>query len=379
MLLGGETKALDPLRGYRSKDPPVDVVIAPVHGPRRMAARLVTTAKEASHACKTLGARAFFCMLSLAAGLTLGAGRGKAQAPDFAEVSMRSLASTVPQGAGGEQTTAYDVAVNVPVPLAERSLFFPGIAYHVDAVSFQDAEGDFDETTPLHALDATLLFLQLLPRNWSLSLRGSVGLGGDGLRFTRGAYRFNALALASHGFGDTFVLGGGALATYRFGQFLVLPALFLQWDPLAQLGFEMFVPAYARAVYRPHSRVEIAARFDFGGNSYAIRRVPLRDQFPCTGNVQDNPVTDIDERVPRPDECLNSVAYTTGTIGVSIAVRLFSTVWLNIAGGYSVFRMLVRTNSEGHDFGPNHTFPNTGFVQVGLTWRLPTEENDDSP
>jgi hypothetical protein len=80
------------------------------------------------------------------------------------------------------------------------------------------APEELDQIKLLQSIEASALFVQMLPANWSLSIRVSAGIAGDFAAIDRRLLRFNALVMAkhAHALSDRFVLGGcgGALTEY---------------------------------------------------------------------------------------------------------------------------------------------------------------------
>ncbi len=295
-----------------------------------------------------------------------------AQYPDLVDISAQYLPGTSVQSGDGEaQVASYDVVLQAPIPLAERSFLIPGLAYHADAVSFSGVPDDFIQLRAFHSLDVTALFVQLLPRDWSLSARVAFGIASDKPGFGRAMYRFNAMLMANHAFNDTFVLGGGALFTYRFGSAFPLPAIFVKWEPIEQFALEAFLPAFVKLRYIPTERVEITAQLDVNGNSYAVRHSRVRHAWPCQPQEMDDPATPMDETVVDNSQCFDSLNYSVGTAGLDVAVRLFSSVWFHAFGGYTVFRRFERLNVEGDRIQDSDSLPLTWVVRAGLTWRIP--------
>jgi len=110
----------------------------------------------------------------------------RAQVPDVVEVSAQYLPD-VPLADAKQleaQVSSYDAALNIPIPLGERTFLIPGAGYHVESVSFANAPADFVPLRAFHSVDFTLLLVQLVPDDWALSLRVAPGRSGPrgGLR-----------------------------------------------------------------------------------------------------------------------------------------------------------------------------------------------------
>lgn len=273
------------------------------------------------------------------------------------------------------QVSSYDVAVNVPLPLGEKTFLIPGIGYHADGISYHDAPPSFVDLRVFHSIELAALFVQLLPNDWSLSARVAPGIAGDFAGLDTGMLRFNALGMASHSFSPRFVLGGGAMTTFSFGSFLPLPAAYLSWKPIDELHVEAFLPAFLHVSYTIAHRVRLGAMADFNGNEYAVRDGRIRNVYPCVPARSDDPTTAENETVARPDACLDNLAYSVGAAGLTAGVRLFSTVWLQGLLGHSFFRRTDLRNAEKDPVpGGEQDIPNGLMVRAGLVWRLPTSE-----
>ncbi len=259
------------------------------------------------------------------------------------------------------QVTTYDVAINAPIPLGEKTFLIPGLTYHVESVSFVDeVVPGFTPLRAFHAADAALLFVQLLPHDWSLSLRFAAGLAGDFEAVDTGLLRLSGLAMATHAFSDRFVLGGGALASWGFGSFLPLPALYTEWKPFDPLVIEAFIPAFVQAKVSAWDRFEIGYRAEVQGNQYAVRDERVAEAPPCAGPEADT------------TRCVDNVAYSVVTVGPRASVWLFSSVWLDVHAGHSVYRRFEPKTDTGDTVSEGaRTLPNAFFFRSGFTWRIP--------
>jgi hypothetical protein len=296
------------------------------------------------------------------ASLALTAPTARAQFPDLLELSGQYMPGAEledPEGAKA-QLAAYDAAINVPIVINPKTFLIPGLAYHADAVSFANTPDDFVQLRAFHAVDLSLLFVRLLPRDWSLSVRVAPGLAGDFTDFDTGLIRVSAMAMATHAFSDRLVLGGGALASYSFGEWLPLPALYLDWTPNPWFRIETFIPAFARVLFHPHERVELGLRADIAGNSYAVRDTRVSAAPPCAGPGANQ------------SACLDHVAYSVVTTGLEAGVRIASTLWFTAYGGHTVYRRFEQSNKRGKSVpGGRQTLPNQFFFRASLTWRIP--------
>ena len=313
------------------------------------------------------------CLLAATSMYTLAAASW-AQVPDLVEVSAQYIPNVPlddPRPIEA-QVTSYDGAINVPIPLGERTFFIPGAGYHADSVSFAETPPDFIQLRAFHAVDVSLLFVQLLPHDWALSLRVAPGLAGDFEKVDGDMVRVSALAMATHSFNDDFVLGGGAIASYAFGSFLPLPAAYLEWKPTSDLSIEAFLPAFVQAELSLLDRVELGYRVEVQGNAYAVRDDRIADAWPCASQPADSPLTPPDETVAVRSACLEHVAYSVVAAGPTLNVRLFETVWWTSFAGHSVYRRFDLMNADDDPLsGGAQELPNTWLVRAGLTWQVP--------
>lgn len=295
-----------------------------------------------------------------------------AQMPNLLEVSGQYMPSTqIPDQAPlTAQVASYDLAFNVPIRIRERAYLVPGLAYHVDSVSFRNRPEGFQSPRAFHSVEIPIMYIQLLPRDWSLAFRIAPGLAGDFYAIDSGLLRINGLILASHVFSDRFVFGFGGLAGYNFGEFLPLPAIYMDWRPVPKFRFETFLPAFVTAKYLPTNRLEIGVRGEFSGNQYGVRFPGIRDRWPCAGEGSDQPGTPANETLADPSQCLDNLAYSVGSAGLTFGVRMFKTVWLEAYGAYAFYRRFQPQNASGDSIGID-SFPREFFFRLGITWRLP--------
>ena len=272
------------------------------------------------------------------------------------------------------QVTSYDLALNVPLVLDDDSTYLIlGAAYHVDSLSFSMAPPDFVDLRSFHSTEVSMLLIQLLPDEWSLSFHIAPGLAGDFQAVDADMLRLNTLAMASHSLSDRFSLGGGLLTTYSFGALLLLPAISIEYRPVPNVLIEGFLPAYVRTKWTLWNRLELGVTAEFQGNEYAVRDRRIRESLPCRGAAVDDPNTPVDDRL-RSAECLDHVAYSVGIAGGAVGVRLWETMWLTGFVGHTFFRRIDAKNAA------NETLPDGGedlnnelVVRVALAWRLPAE------
>ena len=287
----------------------------------------------------------------------------EAQLPNLFEASGQYMPSTeVPDEAPlSSQVTSFDVALNIPVRLTDRAFLIPGLAYHVDSVSFSNRPEGFTSPRAFHSVEIPIMYIQLLPRDWSLAFRFAPGLAGDFYAIDADLLRLNGVILATKTFSEKFTFGFGGLAGYSFGQFLPLPALYADWRPVEQFRLETFAPAFFSAKYIPHNRIELGGRAEFQGNEYGVRFGGIRDEPPCA----DGPDQPAD-----PSLCLDNLAYSVGSAGLTLGLRLFKTVWFEAYGAYAFFRRFEPRNADGDSIGID-SFPSEFFVRLGFVWRIP--------
>jgi hypothetical protein len=299
--------------------------------------------------------------------LALRVGRAEAQVPDLAELGAQHLPG-VPVSPGRPtraQVSSYDLSLNAPIPVAKKSYLIPGIQYHVDSVSYSSTEPGFARLGAFHSVTVPVLFVQLLPHDWSLSLRVAPGLAGDFHKLESRALTMSALGLATHSFSERLVFGGGAIASYGFGRFLPLPAVYLDWKPINGLDLEMFLPAFATLKYTFKGRVEVGIRADVQGNSYAVSDPRIVDAWPCARDPASG-------RDPEPSECFDHLAYSVVSTGGTLGVRIFSSVWATGFFGSSVYRRFEPMGVDNRGvMGGGDTLPNALSVRAGLVWRIP--------
>jgi hypothetical protein len=320
----------------------------------------------------TVGVRSRIVALAAFAGATWTAPL-HAQSIDLASASAQYMPGARMGSAPGKvQVSSYDVAVNVPVPVARDVLVVPGASYHVDAVSFAGTAPEFVDLRAFQSIDLSTLIVRRLPAGWSFASRVATGLAGDLQAVDGRMLRASTMATATHAFSSRFALGAGALTTFSFGSFLALPAVYVSWKPFRGAELETFLPAFAHARYTVRRRVRIGILAELGGNEYAVRDPRIRERSPCSGRPSDDPSTAADERVARPAECFDNLAYSVATAGVALGVRLVSTLWLTGLVGHSFFRRLDRRSSarelvpDGRD-----DIANAVVVRAGLAWRIP--------
>lgn len=303
--------------------------------------------------------------------LTWIAGAARAQLPDLFEVSatyLPDVAIEVPGASGVRaQVSSYTATLNLPVVLGDTSFFIPGLSYRADAVSYVDTPAGFEDLRAFHALDLSLMLVQLLPADWSFAVRLAPGLAGDLASVDAEALRMSGAAFAIHAFNPELQLGGGVIASYGFGAFLVLPALYLAVgadDDL--LRFEMMLPAFAKAWVQPVRGFEAGVRAEVSGSSYAVRDPRIARRWPCVAEPG------ADGRSAEPARCFDNLAYSVVHVSVFLAVELWDSFWLDASAMRTVYRRFEPKNAEGETLEDGgQTLPDAFGVRVGVTFRLP--------
>ena len=300
----------------------------------------------------------------------------QAQLPDLASVSGQSMppAELESRPPAKAQVASYEAGLNVPVPLGRRTFLIPGLTYHFDSVSYSNTPPAFTELRAFHSLELPLLLVQLLPNDWALSFRVAPALAGDFRGSDAGLFHLSAMALATRSFSKRLALGGGPLVTYAFGSLLVLPAVSAEWKPLDEVQILAFVPALVSAKYTLSRRVEFGVRADITGNSYSVRDSRVAERWPCVARAADDPATAANEALAASSQCIDHVAYSVGTVGAVVGVRLFESVWWTAFAGATFFRRLDQQNDQDEPVtGGKQTLPNVLVLRSGLAWRIPIE------
>jgi hypothetical protein len=312
---------------------------------------------------------------ALALALCSYAASGAAQFPDLVDVGGQYLPGVPLEDPRPvrSQVASYEGGLNLPLVLGERSFLIPGIGFHTDAVSYQRAPTSFTQLRAFHSAELPLLFVQLLPHDWSLAVRVAPGMAADVPKLDAQLLRVSGLLLATHTFSERLVAGGGGLASYAFGTFLPLPAAYVEWKPVDGLRLESFLPAFVDLRYTFWERLEVGVRADVAGNSYAVRDERIRNAWPCRAQT-DDPASGANEALAQPDQCFDHVAYSVGVAGIVASVRLFGSVWLNGFAGHSVYRRLELRNADDEIVtGGAQRMQDAFFVRSGVTWRLPRD------
>lgn len=307
-------------------------------------------------------------------GVLLPAG-AEAQLTDLAELSgTHHSGSRLGDAAPSEtQLSSYDLSLKLPLPVAARSYLIPGASYHVDSVQRGGMSRQVGPLRSFHAVDASLLYVQFLPEEWTLVVRLTAGLAGDFATVDRGLVRWSLMALGTKALSERTTVGGGMLALWSFGTLLPLPAVYLDWRPSPRWQLEVFVPAFANLTYTHAERFEVGARVEVSGQSYAVRDERVAQDWRCSAAQQDDPTTlMVDESRPLPGQCVDHITYTLGVAGLHLGVRLFSSVWLTALVGGSFHRRLEARNEHDRAIaGGTESLPGSFVFRAALTWRLP--------
>jgi hypothetical protein len=297
-----------------------------------------------------------------------------AQLPALVELSAQYTPRAELDGAEPTraQISSYQLGLNVPIVLPGGQFLIPGFGYHIDAIAYPSVPGDTRTHSTFHAPELSALFVQLLPNRWSVSVRAAASLAGGFETIDRRMIGYSALALASKSLSDRLNVGAGALVTGGFGTILPLPAVSVRWRPLDEVQIEVFVPAFASARYQAWNRVEVGARVEVTGNTYAIRDARTMARWPCAAQPADDPASSPDESMAKPDACVDHVSYTVASAGLLAGVRLTSTIWLTSFAGASFYRHVDSQARDGDAVpGAAQDLPRALFVRTSLVWRLP--------
>lgn len=262
----------------------------------------------------------------------------------------------VPGTSGLEaQISTYDLKLNVPVPLSKRVFLIPGLTFHSESISYPRAPEGFVPVRALYSGDLAMILAYVLTERWTLSLRGSAGIAGDLETLDDDALRWSGMVLATYSFGDRLLVGPGAMVSAAFGQMMLLPMVHAEWRPHRMLLIEGTLPYDALFTVRLGDRFEVGAKVDVDGNEYALRDPAIR----ATCIVAGGPCTD-------------HLAYSIVTATALASVRLYSDLWLSIAGGHTLFRRFEEKDTAGHTLpGSGGDLPGVPILRAALVWRLP--------
>ena len=299
---------------------------------------------------------------------------GVAQLPPLVELSAQYVPESEVPGAGGlhAQVSSYDAAFNVPLTLGKSTFLITGGQYHAESVSFSDTPEGFKPLRALHSIDLPFLLAHQLSDEWALAFRVWPGIAGDFHGFDSSMLRVGALAMGSYSPNRELTLGGGALASYGFGELLPLPVVYVDWKPAPWFRAEASLPFFASAIFRLGDRFEVGALADVNGNEYAIQDSEIRDSYPCAASDSDDPATSVDETRKYSSNCSDHLAYSSVAAGAVARVRVVSTVWATTFLGRTLFRRSEIKNPDGETIaGGRADLPNEIVFRAGLVFRIP--------
>jgi len=291
-----------------------------------------------------------------------------AQFPDLINISAGYTPPSDMQDFEGaeSQLARYDATLNMPIVLGERSFLIPGVAYHVDSVSFTGVPDDFVELRAFHSLSVPLLYVQLLPKSWSLAVLLQTGLAGDNVRVDGDHLRLTGMLLASRAPNERLTYGFGLLGSYSFGEFLPLPGVLLNYQFNSWLRMETFLPAMIDLKFLVADRLEIGPAFFVEGNEYAIRDSRIQDTIVCS------------DPSLREEFCIDHIAYSVGNAGLRSSLRVTGPLWFSLFTGSTVFRRFEPRNEDDRLTGDGvQDLPHTFLIQASLALRLPSGAEDD--
>jgi hypothetical protein len=275
------------------------------------------------------------------------------------------------------QVSTYSASLNLPLPLGDSTVLAPGIGYRLDKLSFSH-QSPAERELALHAFELPVTLIHLLSSDWMLLFQAKPGLASDLGSVQRRALRMQGLGLAARQLSDQLVLGGGGAAMFEFGSFLPLPVLYANWEPTKQVTVEALLPVQAEARMALGDRFEIGLRAEVEGSSYAISDSAIRGSWPCKAQA-DDPTTPQNEAQADEARCVDHVGYSVATAGTTFGVRAFDSLWLTVYAARTFYRRFEQMNADNDRVaGGTQTLPNAFFARVGLTWRLPDGNDEDS-
>ena len=290
-----------------------------------------------------------------------------AQIPDIVDLSAQYIPGTELDDPPGleAQVSSYDFTLNVPVVLGERTFLIPGLNYHVDSISFENTPDEFVDLRMFQSVSLPVLFVQILPRNWSLAARVAPGIAGDFETIDSRMLTFSGVLSLTKGVSERLVVGFGGIASYAFGVLLPLPSFYMDWTPNDWLRFETYIPAFAHLDFLIGDRIEIGPRIDIAGNDYAVRDERVAQSPACN-----DPTSNAN--------CLDHVAYSVATTGVQLGVRIAGTLWTTFYGGRTIYRRLEMRNRDGDTLdGGLETLPSDWFIRANLVFRIPMPSDEE--
>lgn len=302
-------------------------------------------------------------MNRIAAGLAAlalgGAARpAQAQMPPLLELSGQYLPASDVPSAGGlrAQVATYEASASVPIAIGRGTFLAPGVAYHVESVSYARRTAGLTPPEALHALDVSVLLARTVAERWTLSLRGGAGMASELAYLDSGALRGSGMGMISYSFGERLLVGGGALLAWGFGELHPLPVVCVDWRPLGWLRLEVSVPSFAALTTSIGDRLELGTQIDVNGYEYALRHAAARAT--C--------------RPGAAGPCVDHLATSVVSASALVRVRLVSTVWLSLQAGSTLLRRYEQKDAASRTVaGGRNDLPNELLVRAGLVWRLP--------
>jgi len=283
----------------------------------------------------------------------------QAQLPPILEVSGQYLPPSDVASAPGlrAQLATYEASVSVPFSVGKSAFLLPGATYHAESMSYARMPAGFTPVRVLHATDLSLLFTRALSERWWVSLRGSAGLAGDFARIDSGHLRVGGFAMATYAFGENLVVGAGGLVSHAFGELHPLPMLYLDWRARPWLRMELNLPVSAEIKTILGDRLELGALADTNGNEYALRDPAIRADPQCANGA---------------GACADHLSYAVVAASAVVRVRLFSTVWLSATAGRTLWRRFEQKDAQNRVLaGGGEDLPSEILFRGGLVWRLP--------
>ncbi len=281
------------------------------------------------------------------------------QLPPLLEVSGQYLPPSDVASVPGlrAQLATYEASVSVPFSVGESAFLLPGASYHAESMSYARMPAGFTPVRVLHAADLSLLFTRALSERWWVSLRGSAGLAGDFAKVDSGHLRVGGFAMATYAFGENLVVGAGGLVSHAFGELHPLPMLYLDWRARPWLRMELSLPVSAEIKTILGDRLEVGALADANGNEYALRDPAIRADPKCASGT---------------GACADHLSYAVVTAGAVARVRLFSTIWLSATAGRTLWRRFEQKDAQNRvPTGGGEDLPSELLFRGGLVWRLP--------
>jgi hypothetical protein len=277
--------------------------------------------------------------LALGAALLASAGSASAQGADLSAEASQTFRPDVRMGGtpGDVGTYAVQVAVTTRFALGPRTFLLSGVSYRGQFLDLAPgATPDLDKA--FHTLEVPFGLVHVLDMHWALFGGFTPGLSGDFTGLDR-HFRFTTVALATYAFRRDLVLGFGAVLDYSADRILPLPALTVDWQMVDGLWLKVLGPV-AKVVARAGDRLEVGAFTQLEGGRWASK-------------IDSDPVS------------INAFAVDVGAL---VDVRVTGTTWIDVLGGWSVFR---RYEVEGSGRDARYDPANGLVVRAALEVRFP--------